>query len=239
MARDREDRNRRKHNRSNGERRRHHEERESEDTENESSEINPYLTASTISREHISEPYRQSDLSTMETSTTSISTNANEELSLLQRLCDTASTPAGWDAVRNWLRVHSATDAQIAAERRGDYDTAPLHLACRNDPPPDVIQMLLMASPSTVRAADSFGWLPLHYACANDASEEVLTLLVAEYPESVTSVDRRKRTPLHFALGRTEKPADRGVVVLLSGTGAALFPDENGMLVSLFLDKIL
>ena len=89
-----------------------------------------------------------------------------------------------------------------------------------------------MASQDMVRAADSFGWLPLHYACANDASEEVLTLLVAEFPESTTSVDKRKRTPLHFALGRTERPADRGIVVLLSGTGAALFPDENGMLVS-------
>jgi ankyrin repeat protein len=92
--------------------------------------------------------------------------------------------------------------------------------------------MLLMASQDMVRAADSFGWLPLHYACANDASEEVLNLLVAEYPESTTIVDKRKRTPLHFALGRTERPADRRVVVLLSGTGAALFSDENGMLVS-------
>lgn len=162
------------------------------------------------------------------------SDDSTSELSSLQRLCDNASTPQSWDAVRNWLRTHSAADARIAAEKRGDYDTAPLHLACRNDPPTDVIEMLLMASEEMVRAADSFGWLPLHYACANHGSEGVLTLLVAEYPESTTSVDKRKRTPLHFALGRTERPADRRIVMLLGGTGAALFPDENGMLVSLW-----
>lgn len=160
------------------------------------------------------------------------SDDSTSELSSLQHLCDSASTPQSWDAVRNWLRTHSAADARIAAEKRGDYDTVPLHLACRNDPPTDVIEMLLMASEDMVRAADSFGWLPLHYACANHGSEGVLTLLVAEYPESTTSVDKRKRTPLHFALGRTERPADRRVVMLLGGTGAALFPDENGMLVS-------
>ncbi len=57
-------------------------------------------------------------------------------------------------------------------------------------------------------------------------------MLAEQYPESKTSVDKRKRTPLHFALGHTERPANVATVVLLSGTGAALMADENGMLVS-------
>ena len=57
-------------------------------------------------------------------------------------------------------------------------------------------------------------------------------MLAEQYPESKTSVDKRKRTPLHFALGHTERPASVATVVLLSGTGAALMADENGMLVS-------
>lgn len=203
----------------------HQESSETPESEIEVTASNPYLETSTAQPTLASSDYRPSDASSA-----TFSTN-NEELATLQRLCDNASAPESWDAVRDWLRTHSAADARAAAERRGDYDTAPLHLACRNDPPADVIEMLLMASQEMVRAADSFGWLPLHYACANDASEEVLTLLVAEFPESTTSVDKRKRTPLHFALGRTERPADRRVVVLLSGTGAALYPDENGMLV--------
>ena len=69
-------------------------------------------------------------------------------------------------------------------------------------------------------------------ACANESSEDVLVMLAEAYPESKTSVDKRKRTPLHFALGHTERPANVATVVLLSGTGAALMADENGMLVS-------
>mmetsp|Transcript_12465 Transcript_12465/g.26922 ORF Transcript_12465/g.26922 Transcript_12465/m.26922 type:complete len:833 (-) Transcript_12465:1491-3989(-) len=159
-------------------------------------------------------------------------TFADRELAELQLLCDAASEsdPTSWDKIRRWLRNHGADDARAAAERRGDYETTPLHLACRNCPPLDIVNMLLTASPRTVELADSFGWLPLHYACANEASEEVLVMLAEQYPTSKTSVDKRKRTPLHFALGHTDRPANVATVVLLSGTGAALMADENGML---------
>mmetsp|Transcript_7043 Transcript_7043/g.12336 ORF Transcript_7043/g.12336 Transcript_7043/m.12336 type:complete len:867 (+) Transcript_7043:91-2691(+) len=161
-----------------------------------------------------------------------LSSYYDRELSELQNLCDAASEsdPTSWDKIRLWLRNHSAEDARAAAERRGDYETTPLHLACRNCPPLDIVNMLLTASPRTVELADSFGWLPLHYACANEASEDVLVMLAEQYPTSKTSVDKRKRTPLHFALGHTERPANVATVVLLSGTGAALMADENGML---------
>ena len=96
---------------------------------------------------------------------TDLSTLHDEELSHLQKLCDTATSEnlASWEKIRKWLRNHSAGDAKAAAERRGDYETTPLHLACRNCPPSDIVQMLLTASPRTVELADSFGWLPLHY----------------------------------------------------------------------------
>ena len=96
---------------------------------------------------------------------TDLSTLHDEELSHLQKLCDTATPEnlASWEKIRKWLRNHSAVDAKAAAERRGDYETTPLHLACRNCPPSDIVQMLLTASPRTVELADSFGWLPLHY----------------------------------------------------------------------------
>ena len=64
-------------------------------------------------------------------------------------------------------------------------------------------------------------------------------MLAEQYPESKTSVDKRKRTPLHFALGHTERPASVATVVLLSGTGAALMADENGMLVSVYCVYVL
>eukprot|EP00578_Thalassiosira_sp_NH16_P015096 CAMPEP_0181113566 /NCGR_PEP_ID=MMETSP1071-20121207/20416_1 /TAXON_ID=35127 /ORGANISM="Thalassiosira sp., Strain NH16" /LENGTH=879 /DNA_ID=CAMNT_0023197613 /DNA_START=119 /DNA_END=2758 /DNA_ORIENTATION=- len=174
----------------------------------------------------------QSYATTNDLADNDISTARDRALAELQLLCDAASesSPPSWEAIRRWLRNHSADDARSAAERRGDYETTPLHLACRNCPPRDIVRMLLAASPRTVEWTDSFGWLPLHYACANEASEEVLVMLAEIYPESGVCVDKRRRTPLHFALGHTERPAKVATVVLLSGTGAALMADENGML---------
>ena len=156
----------------------------------------------------------------------------HRDLTELQNLCDAAGAndEASWERIRVWLQQHSARDSQLAAERRSDYDSTPLHLACRNGPPLDIVQMLIAASPLTVSMSDSFGWLPLHYACANEASEEVLSLLVEHYPESKTCIDKRMRTPLHFALGHSDRPVNVTTVLLLSDTGAALFADENGML---------
>ena len=154
------------------------------------------------------------------------------DLTELQHLCDSAATndDRSWERIRIWLQQHSARDSQLAAERRGDYDTTPLHLVCRNGPPLDIVQILIAASPVTVSMTDSFGWLPLHYACANQASQEVLKLLAEKYPDSRTCVDKRMRTPLHFALAHTDRPANVTTVILLSETGAPLYADENGML---------
>ena len=95
--------------------------------------------------------------------TDDVSSYHDRELAELQLLCDAASEsdPNSWEQIRRWLRNHSADDAREAAERRGDYETTPLHLACRNCPPLDIVNMLLTASPKTVELADSFGWLPL------------------------------------------------------------------------------
>ena len=99
------------------------------------------------------------------TETTDVSTLHDRELAELQILCDAATSEdiSSWEKIRRWLRNHSVDDARAAAERRGDYETTPLHLACRNCPPLDIVNMLLTASPRTVELADSFGWLPLHY----------------------------------------------------------------------------
>uniref|UniRef100_A0A7S4J4N8 Ion transport domain-containing protein n=1 Tax=Odontella aurita TaxID=265563 RepID=A0A7S4J4N8_9STRA len=178
--------------------------------------------------------------------------NVNVTAASLRFLCEKAgggthssSDPnsKSWEDVRSWLLESSRSSSspddddddalqRRAAEQLGEFDTTPLHLACRNRPPVDVLEMLLNAAPDTVRWVDSFGWLPLHYACANGASDDVLRLLTEAYPEGTTSVDRRGRTPLHFALGNTVgRPATSDTVRLLGGAdGAGRSSDENGML---------
>ena len=109
-----------------------------------------------------------------------------------------------------------------------------LHIACRNVPPSDIIDVLLSIAVDTAQWQDSFGWLPIHYACACGADPKVIQSLAEAFPESKATVDRRGRTPLHFALGNSnpDSPVSPSVVVLLSSTGAASFADDNGMLVS-------
>uniref|UniRef100_A0A7S2P4B0 Ion transport domain-containing protein n=1 Tax=Leptocylindrus danicus TaxID=163516 RepID=A0A7S2P4B0_9STRA len=155
-----------------------------------------------------------------------------DEISQLHRLCDEANIddPDSWDAIRNWLNNNPGALSQRGAEFQGDYDTTPLHLACRNGPPADVVIALLVASPETVEWTDAFSWLPLHYACANGASDEVLQVLTNAYPPSKTAIDKRGRTPLHFALGNAERQASPGAVDILSDSGAATMADENGSL---------
>eukprot|EP00567_Pseudictyota_dubia_P007643 CAMPEP_0197445272 /NCGR_PEP_ID=MMETSP1175-20131217/10532_1 /TAXON_ID=1003142 /ORGANISM="Triceratium dubium, Strain CCMP147" /LENGTH=984 /DNA_ID=CAMNT_0042976205 /DNA_START=119 /DNA_END=3073 /DNA_ORIENTATION=+ len=128
------------------------------------------------------------------------------------------------------------------------------------DPPLDIVEALVACSPETVRWQDSNGWLPLHHACANNASGEVLKHLIEAFPEGKVAQDLRHRTPLHFAFFRADATPEEGVeedngdeansgdaredsppsgtvgnsmadvVKLLSDSGAANLPDENGML---------
>ena len=95
-----------------------------------------------------------------------------QDINQLHLLCESVSNlddtgPAGvaaredvWNAIRQWLRTHTAEEARQAAELTGEYNTTALHLACRNVPPVDVVDVLLSAAPDTVQWEDSFGWLP-------------------------------------------------------------------------------
>uniref|UniRef100_A0A7S1ZZQ5 Ion transport domain-containing protein n=1 Tax=Ditylum brightwellii TaxID=49249 RepID=A0A7S1ZZQ5_9STRA len=155
-----------------------------------------------------------------------------QESLTLHTLCDIASKgdEDSWEKVRQWLSNHDLREIEEEAQKLGDCNTTALHQSCRNCPPLDVIETFLKDAPQIVRWSDFFGWLPLHCACANSASEDVLRVLADAYPESKTATDRRGRTPLHFALGSTDIPVTAAAVVLLSSTGAASCPDENGML---------
>ena len=182
------------------------------------------------SADNESEPY-------METATTN--TSSIPDIMTLNFLCAQAKAPKetaesemeaaeSWQAVREWLSNHDADTVKLAAEQRGESGLTALHFACRNNPPIDVIDVLLSIAAETVRWTDSFGWLPVHYACASGSETSVIYALTESFPESKTATDRRKRTPLHFALG--ERAASPDIISVLSSSGAAQVPDEIGML---------
>jgi len=139
-----------------------------------------------------------------------------------------------WEPVREWLRNHTGDEVRQAAEQRDDSSRTALHLACRNQPPIDVIHVFLSVALETVEWADIFGWLPLHYASAYLTDLEVIKALMESFPAAKTTVDSRGRTPLHLVLGNgnrnNELLAAHDVVAILSSSGAATHADYNGML---------
>ncbi|CAJ1945588.1 unnamed protein product [Cylindrotheca closterium] len=143
-----------------------------------------------------------------------------------------ASAAASWDPVRDWLHGHSVEEIRDAAEMRDDVGKTALHFACQNIPPIDIIDAFLGIAPEIVQWPDSFGWLPIHYACAYDAEPAVIKNLADTFPESKTTVDRKGRTPLHFFLGTlgTRNSNSAEVTLLLSNTGAAAYPTDEGLL---------
>ena len=142
-----------------------------------------------------------------------------------------AEIDQSWDDVREWMAENDTKTVTAAAQQTGESGLTALHFACRNNPPPDIVEELLTAANETAQLADSFGWLPIHYACAAGADPAAIHALVEAFPDSKTVTDRRNRTPLHFALG--EKLAAPETIILLSSTGAATCADEIGMLVRL------
>jgi hypothetical protein len=191
-------------------------------------------------------PYGNGEDGTYDGQTSADFTNSVPDIAFLNHYCANSFPPryssvearaeadASWEPVREWLRTHSADEVRAGAEQRGDSAMTALHFACRNAPPPDVIDVFLSIAIDTVQWPDSFGWLPIHYACACGADKEVIQSLAETFPESKTTVDRRGRTPLHFVVfSNPENPVSPAVVFLLSSSGAASYADDNGMLVSI------
>lgn len=80
---------------------------------------------------------------------------------LIDSVVDYEDPKECWDLVRTWLSDHSLDETKSAVELKGEFDTTALHVACRNKPPVDVVDIMLMAAPDMIFWADSFGWLPV------------------------------------------------------------------------------
>lgn len=111
-----------------------------------------------------------------------------------------------WSAVVNRLRnQRSAADeaATWIVERNVDgsvrWKLLPLHQACENQAPSELIRTLLDVYPSSITMKDSAGDLPLHLACRERASFKTICLLLERDPTAAKVVDEEGRLPLHLA----------------------------------------
>jgi len=107
----------------------------------------------------------------------------------------------------------------------------PLHVCCRRQPPPEVVEALIRANPDALSATTMDGLTPLHFACFCGSEPRTIQKVV---PDDVSSlrdfVDRRGRTPLHCACAGFRSPHRLEVLRLLLGmdSSCAVAQDERG-----------
>merc|ERR1711862_80403 len=83
-----------------------------------------------------------------------------------------------------WNVEDSSLDNGTAVWRK-----LPIHEACIQNAPIEIICTLVNAYSEGVRSVDSFGRLPLHHACFHGASQDTLEVLLNAYPHAVDVQD--------------------------------------------------
>ena len=101
----------------------------------------------------------------------------------------------------------------------------PLHYACANGAPLEVVQ-LLISKGAKVNQPDEYGSTPLHVACAKGAPLEVVQLLISK-GANIHQKNEWGETPLHYACANG---ASLDVVQLLISKGAKVNqPSKEGL----------
>ena len=109
--------------------------------------------------------------------------------------------------MKDWENVHNR--AKLEPEEAScwvtdkDYDNGfphlPIHLACSQAAPRDVIQALIEANREGLMSKGNHGFIPLHIACKMSLDDSIIHDLIQSCPETVSQKDEYGRIPLHLA----------------------------------------
>jgi ankyrin repeat protein len=80
----------------------------------------------------------------------------------------------------------------------------PLHLACKEHMPPDLLNRLLFVERPAAAIVDGDGRRPLHVALINNLKVPFIDRLIYANPTSLGMPDHLNRTPLHYAILKAE-----------------------------------
>ena len=89
----------------------------------------------------------------------------------------------------------------------------PLHLACKEPTPVQLLQRLLFVERTAASIQDQDGRLPLHVAILYYKSEQILDKLIRAHPVGLTSIDNMKGTPLAYSVQQAISQRDKSVDV--------------------------
>jgi ankyrin repeat protein len=128
--------------------------------------------------------------------------NNNHELFDLCWELGIQPTEESWTSVRHFLHdtIEDKERIQELLCYEGRKNQTTLHLILTiNNPPMDIVTMLVELAPETLQMKDAYGSLPLHVASSNRVSLEMLTFILHAYRESAQVVDNEGNLPLHLA----------------------------------------
>lgn len=75
----------------------------------------------------------------------------------------------------------------------------PLHFACKNKAPVEILEILLRHYPEALHKRDSDGMLPIHASCKSGSPLSSIKMLLDQYPLSASVQDSYGMLPLHYA----------------------------------------
>ena len=100
---------------------------------------------------------------------------------------------------RQWLTVSNLLTSNVDELRHPANNDSILHVACKHQPPIQVVKKMVNVSPDLASLINFDGHSPLHVAAQNGASPEVICFLCLSYPDTSEFQDIKGRTPLHLA----------------------------------------
>mmetsp|Transcript_21229 Transcript_21229/g.30030 ORF Transcript_21229/g.30030 Transcript_21229/m.30030 type:complete len:237 (-) Transcript_21229:86-796(-) len=143
-----------------------------------------------------------------------------------------AITSEKWQYAIDFCRS-SPKAARTWSSREGFFegaktaDVLPIHEACANGAPIEVVQALIDAFEEGIHRPESaYNRLPLHIACRKNANIEVIRVLMEKFPKAALEPDNLGRLPLHYALSNGIQ--DEGIDILMQEPNAARGTDRRG-----------
>ncbi len=113
------------------------------------------------------------------------------------------SPPASLDEIRSIVKAEPNILKCFAKMSFCDVNVLPLHFACMNHAPLEIVSYLVEMYPESIKIQSRGllpgSMLPLHHACFEGASLEVIKYLITIYPASIKIMSGDGSLPLHIA----------------------------------------
>ena len=107
-----------------------------------------------------------------------------------------------WEKLRRILKKPSVFRRFSSSKRSKIHSTTQdnlLHIACKFNPPIDIVKYLIKSTPLAPHEMDCKGRYPLHIACEYGCEFEIVQLLTTSNPDAAKKIDINCRSPYLLA----------------------------------------